>query len=229
MTSILLDLTQYNLEQWSDFLDDEKKQPYFIKLLNLVSYEYSNNNLFPLKQDLFKALELTNPKNISVIFLGQDPYHNDLQADGLAFSCKNNLKTPKSLLNIFKEINLEFSYKRKNNDLSDWANQNVLLINTILTVVKHQPLSCKNWGWEKFVFNLIKYILDNNKNVVIICLGRYSQNFVSPLVNMFSNKHIFINSAHPSPLSAHRNFFGSNIFKKANDYLKQNNKVEIKW
>lgn len=221
-------LNYYDLEKWLDFFSSEQTKPYFQSLIKVVNDNYISDNLFPEKENLFRALELTDPQNIAVIIIGQDPYHNYYQADGLAFSSKNCKKTPQSLLNIFKEIELEFGYKRTTSDLSDWAKQNVLLINTILTVMKHQPLSCKNWGWEKFVFNLIKYILDNNKNVVIICLGRYSQNFVSPLAQS-NNGHLFLNSGHPSPLSAYKDFFGSNIFKKTNDYLKQNNKNEIKW
>lgn len=217
----------YQLEQWKDFLNSETTKPYFIDLWSKVNHYYDQNLLFPKKSDVFKALELCTLKNIKVIIIGQDPYHNDNQANGLAFAVNNDCKLPGSLQNIFKELQIEYDVKPSANpDLMLWAQQGVLLLNAVLTVIKHQPLSCQNWGWEKFTLNLIKYILDNNNNLVVICFGKYAQKFVSTLE--YKN-HCFLNCIHPSPLSAHYGFFNSMVFRKTNEYLQLHHQVKIKW
>ncbi|MDE5651441.1 MAG: uracil-DNA glycosylase, partial [Ureaplasma sp.] len=136
------------------------------------------------------------------------------------------IETPPSLKNIFKEIKNEFGEVKTNSDLISWCNQGILLLNTVLTVKKYQTMSCANWGWEKFTYNLISYILKKKNNIVVICLGKHAQSFVKDLKN---DKHCFLSTSHPSPLSAHCGFLGSNIFKKANEYLFENNKEKIIW
>lgn len=215
-----------HLTLWKDFFDEESKKDYFNKLTNFVKLGYSRDELFPKSENLFKALELTDPKNIHVIIIGQDPYHNKNQANGLAFAVDDNAKIPPSLVNIFKEIEIEFGEVKSERNLLNLAKQNVLLLNTVLTVKKHVPLSCKDWGWEKFSLNLIKYILDNNQNVVVICFGSYAQQFVK---NIKNDNHYFLYCVHPSPLGAHRGFFNSNVFKETNEYLSKHNKQSIEW
>lgn len=224
---ILNFLNGYHLENWSDFLKTQVTQDYFVKLIDLVSKSYEQNNLFPQKSDLFKCMEILFPTDVKVVIIGQDPYFNDNQANGLAFSVNVKNKLPPSLKNIFKEINFEYGYLRTNPDLSDWSKQGVLLLNTILTVQKYKPLSCANWGWEQFTYNLIEYLLKNNQNIVFICLGKYSQKFVKSLLPNINHYFLFV--AHPSPLSANNGFFKSNIFIKTNNYLVKHNKVKVNW
>lgn len=218
---------KYKLSQWKDFLNSETTKPYFVDLWTKVNSFYEKDLLFPSQENVFRALELSNPTMVKVIIIGQDPYHNFNQANGLAFAVNNDCNLPGSLQNIFKEIELEFGTKHTDPDLISWANQGVLLLNSVLTVIKHKPLSCKDWGWEKFTLNLIKYILDNNKNIVVICFGKYSQKFVSTLDN--NKNHYFLHCIHPSPLSAHCGFFKSMVFKKTNEYLQIHHQIKIKW
>lgn len=219
-------MKKINFNDWNNFFEIEIQKDYFLQLWDKVDKNYKDNNLFPQYNDLFKFMQLINPYDVKVIIVGQDPYHNDNQANGLAFAVNLGNKLPPSLANIFKEIKFEYGEVNTSPDLLHWSNQGVLLLNAILTVQKYTPLSCKNWGWEKFTLNLIKYILDNNFNIVIICFGKYAQKFISPLK---TDKHYFLNCVHPSPLSAHNGFFGSNIFKRTNEYLKQHNKKTIEW
>lgn len=214
------------LDSWKNFLNSEVTKPYFISLWDKVKDGYSKQMLFPNQGDIFKAIETTALHDIKVIIVGQDPYHNVNQANGLAFAVNDGQVVPGSLKNICKEIKNEYGTMLASTNLLAWANQGVLLLNSILTVVKHQPMSCKDWGWEKFTLNLIKYVLDNNENIVVICFGRYSQKF---LADLHYQNHYFLNCAHPSPLSAHNGFFNSNVFKKTNEYLQKNNKSVIQW
>ncbi|MDE5617628.1 MAG: uracil-DNA glycosylase [Ureaplasma sp.] len=219
-------LNQYKLDEWKEFIDNQINYDYFINLINKVSECYKLDMLFPKQSDLFKALELVSLKNLKVIIIGQDPYFNDNQANGLAFSVNKQIEMPPSLKNIFKEIKNEFGEIKTDSDLISWCNQGVLLLNTILTVKKYQTMSCSKWGWEKFTYNLISYILKKKDNIVVICLGKYAQSFVKELNN---NKHCFLSTSHPSPLSVHCGFLGSNIFKKVNKYLLEKNKEKIIW
>lgn len=211
---------------WKKFLNVEVTKPYFSCLWSKVKDGYNKKILFPHQNNIFRAIEITSLDDIKVIIVGQDPYHNIGQSNGLAFAVNDGQTLPGSLKNICKEIVSEYGLMHAKTNLLSWANQGVLLLNSILTVVKHKPMSCKDWGWEKFTLNLIKYVLDNNNHVVVICFGRYSQKFLSDL--NYQN-HCFLNCTHPSPLSAYNGFFNSNIFKKANDYLKKNNKPIIQW
>lgn len=214
------------LASWKEFLNNEVVKPYFTSLWTKVKDGYNKQMLFPHQADIFKAIETTALQDIKVIIVGQDPYHNINQANGLAFAVNEGQTPPGSLKNICKEIINEYGSMQATTNLLAWANQGVLLLNSILTVVKHQPMSCKDWGWEKFTLNLIKYVLDNNDHVVVICFGRYSQKF---LADLHYQNHYFLNCTHPSPLSAHNGFFNSNIFKKVNEYLEKNNKSVIQW
>ena len=219
-------MKKFNLSQWNNFFEIETQKDYFLQLWEKVENGYKHNQLFPDYNNLFKSIEFLNPNDIKAIIIGQDPYHNDNQANGLAFAVNQGTKLPPSLKNIFTEIQTEFGELKASSDLMHWSNQGVLLLNTVLTVKKHTPLSCKNWGWEKFTLNLIKYILDNNFNIVVICFGKYAQKFISTIKN---KNHYFINCIHPSPLSAHNGFFNSNVFKKTNEYLEKHNKKSIEW
>ena len=219
-------LTHNAHQNWKDFFDNQFNQEYFKNLINKININYQNNNLFPSSQDLFKIFNQITCSDVKVVMLGQDPYHNIGQANGIAFSVNKNINYPPSLTNIFKELKFEFNIQRENPDLLDWVNQGVLLINTIWTVIPHRPLSCKNWGWETFTINLLKYINNVNNNIVYLCLGQYAYDFIKQL--NINNKYI-LRTSHPSPYSAHKGFIGSNIFKKTNKILLNNNQKTIKW
>ena len=160
------------------------------------------------------------------MIIGQDPYHNDGQANGLCFSVSENVTAPPSLKNIFIELKEDVGVERKNKDLQDWAKQGVLLLNATLTVQAHQPNSHKNMGWEVFTDFIIKEISDKKENVVFVLWGAFAQKKAS-LID--SNKHHIIQSAHPSPFSVYRGFFGSKPFSKINNYLLEKGKKPIVW
>lgn len=200
---------QYKLNEWNEFINEQLNYDYFIDLINKVIISYKSDELFPQQSNLFKSLELVAINEVKVIIIGQDPYFNDNQANGLAFSVNQSIMTPPSLRNIFKEIENEFGSVKTKSDLLDWCNQGVLLLNTILTVQKYQPMSCAKWGWEKFTYNLINYVLKKNKNIVVICLGKQAQEFVK---NINNSNHCFLSTSHPSPLSAHCGFFRKRHF-----------------
>lgn len=211
---------------WNDVLKDEMQKDYFIKLCNFVNQEYQNKNIFPEKENIFKALELTNIDNVKVVILGQDPYHGMGEAQGLAFSVPQNIKMPPSLRNIFKELYSDLNISRDKKDLSDWASQGVLLLNTILTVEENKPLSHKGYGWEVFTNEIIKKIDMLDRPVVFVLWGS-SARLKKELIK--NSKHLIIESAHPSPLSASRGFFGSRPFSKINEFLEKNNIERIRW
>ncbi len=217
---------QYKLNEWNEFINEQFNYDYFINLINKVDECYKFDMLFPKKSNLFRAMELVTLSQVKVIIIGQDPYFNDNQANGLAFSVDELVTMPPSLKNIFKEIENEFGKIQTSSNLIKWCEQGVLLLNTILTVKKYQTMSCVKWGWEKFTYNLINYILKKRNNIVVICLGKQAQAFVDGLDK---NNHCFLSTSHPSPLSAHCGFLGSNIFKNANQYLIKNNKEKIIW
>ena len=211
---------------WNDVLKDEMQKDYFIKLCDFVNEEYQNKNIFPEKENIFKALELTNIDNVKVVILGQDPYHGMGEAQGLAFSVPQNIKMPPSLRNIFKELYSDLNISRDKKDLSDWASQGVLLLNTILTVEENKPLSHKGYGWEVFTNEIIKKIDMLDRPVVFVLWGS-SARLKKELIK--NSKHLIIESAHPSPLSASRGFFGSRPFSKINEFLEKNNIERIRW
>ena len=196
------------------------------EIVNTLMANYAKSTIYPSINDVFRALNLTSFKNLKVVIIGQDPYHGEGEANGLAFSLNDDVKITPSLRNIFKELESDLGIKRINKDLSGWAKQGVLLLNNILTVEKDKPLSHKDLGWQEITDYLIKYISDNKENVVFILWGNESQK-KSDLID--KNKHYIIRSAHPSPLSASRGFFGSKPFSKTNNYLKKNNQSIIDW
>ena len=196
------------------------------EIFNFIISNADNSIIYPCINDIYKALNITSFENIKAVIIGQDPYHGEGEANGLAFSLNKDVKITPSLRNIFKELESDLGIKRTNKDLSGWAKQGVLLLNTILTVEKDKPLSHKDLGWQAITDYIIKYISDNKENVVFILWGNESQK-KSDLID--KNKHYIIRSAHPSPLSASRGFFGSKPFSKTNNYLKKNNQSIIDW
>lgn len=209
---------------WDKILEAEFKKEYFIKLNKIVKEERKTKTIYPKEEDVFNAFKLTNLNDIKVVILGQDPYHGSNQAHGLSFSSLD-IKTPKSLLNIKKEIknDLNIDYTN-NNDLTSWAKQGVFLLNTFLTVEESKPMSHSNIGWEIFTLNIFTEITKIDRPIVYILWGNKAREFKKYINNP---KHLVIESAHPSPLSASRGFFGSKPFSKTNEFLKSNNIVQI--
>lgn len=211
---------------WDIILKDEYEKEYFKNLLNYINEEYNNKTVYPLKENIFKALEYTDYNDIKVVILGQDPYHGEGEAQGLSFSIPNDIRITPSLRNIFKELKNDLNIERTNTDLSDWAKQGVLLLNAILTVCKDTPLSHKDKGWEMFTDEIIKKINEREEPVVFILWGNYARSKKKLITN---KNHYTIESAHPSPLSASRGFFDSKPFSKTNNILISINKESIRW
>lgn len=211
---------------WKEILAPIKESDYFKNLWITVKSEYSKSLCFPPPKQIFRALELTPFDEIEVVILGQDPYHNDFQANGLCFSVSEKVATPPSLRNIFTELENDLCIKRTKKELDDWAEQGVLLLNATLTVRAHEANSHQKLDWEKFTDFIIKEISDKKENVVFVLWGSFAQK-KSVLID--ERKHLILKSVHPSPLSAYRGFFGSAPFSKINDYLKAKNKEIIHW
>ncbi|MDD2518480.1 MAG: uracil-DNA glycosylase [Bacilli bacterium] len=211
---------------WDDLLKEEMKKEYFQKLLSFLNDEYNSKTIFPEYKNILNALKLTDYNNVKVLILGQDPYHGVGEAHGLSFSVMNKQKRPPSLNNIFKELKNDLWITRVNNNLSDWANQGVLLLNAILTVEMDKPLSHKNKGWEIFTDKIITLLNEREKPVIFVLWGNYAKG-KKPLIT--NERHIIIEGVHPSPLSASRGFHGSKPFSKINKYLQSNNINPIKW
>lgn len=209
---------------WDNILEKEMQKKYFKCIKDFVKEERLEKTIYPPAQDLFNAFKLTNFNNIKVVILGQDPYHGEKEAMGLSFSVRRGVRTPPSLRNIFKELKDDLGIERTNTDLTDWAEQGVFLLNTVLTVEKDKANSHKEIGWEIFTDFVIKEINDKLDNVVFILWGRQARDKKKLIT---SESHYIIESAHPSPLSAYNGFFGSKPFSKTNDFLKQHNKKEI--
>ena len=211
---------------WDIVLKDEMKKDYFKKLGIFVKNEYKTKTVFPPYENIFDALRFTDYNDVKVVILGQDPYHGLGEAHGLSFSVHNGVKTPPSLLNIFKELKNDLGISRNETDLTDWAKQGVLLLNSIMTVEMDKPLSHKNKGWEIFTDNIIRYLNERDNPVIFILWGNFARGKKSLITN---SRHKIIESAHPSPLSASRGFFGSKPFSQANNYLKAFGQKEIDW
>lgn len=213
-------------KKWDIILEEELKKDYFKELGIFVKNEYKKKTIFPQYENIFDALRFTDYDDVKVVILGQDPYHGLGEAHGLSFSVKEGVKMPPSLLNIFKELKSDLGIERNQTDLTDWAKQGVLLLNSIMTVEKDKPLSHKNKGWEKFTDNIIGYLNKREKPVIFLLWG----NFARSKKNLITNsRHKIIESAHPSPLSASRGFFGSKPFSKCNNYLNELDLEEINW
>ena len=211
---------------WTEILAPIKNTEYFETLWRNVEEEYATTKCFPPKNQIFRAIELTTFDEVEVVIIGQDPYHNDFQANGLCFSVSDKVKAPPSLKNIFTELKDDLGIVKISNELDSWARQGVLLLNATLTVRAHEPNSHKDLGWEKFTDFIIKEISDKKENVVFVLWGAFAQKKAS-LID--ETKHFILQAAHPSPFSVYRGFYGSRPFSKINDYLKLKGKKPIDW
>lgn len=214
-------------DSWKTVLKDEFEKPYFKNLTDFVKSEYSSHTIFPPGRQIFSAFEHTPFDRVKVVIIGQDPYHGRGQANGLCFSVSDGIPFPPSLQNIFKELNDDLNIEiPKTGNLEKWADQGVLLLNATLTVRESNAGSHQNRGWEQFTDAVIQKLSTEKKNLVFILWGSYAQKkgaMIDP------SKHFIIKSAHPSPLSSYRGFFGSKPFSKTNQFLKSIGKEEIKW
>ncbi len=212
---------------WDDILADEFNEPYYLKLREFLKSEYSTKYIYPSMYDIYNAFKLTDYNDVKIVILGQDPYHGEGEAHGLAFSVKKGIAIPPSLKNIYKELNSSLGcYIPNNGFLEKWARQGVLLLNTALTVVKDSPNSHKNVGWEIFTDRVIKLLNKRDKRVIFILWG---SNAKSKAMLIDQSKHMVLSSVHPSPLSANRGFFGCGHFKKANEELARMGETPIDW
>ena len=212
---------------WLPALQGEFKKPYYKKLHQTIIEEYSTKTIFPAAEDIFNAFHLTMLKDIKVLILGQDPYHDIGQAHGLCFSVKPEVEIPPSLLNIYKELQEDIGcYMPNNGYLGKWAQQGVMLLNTVLTVRAHQANSHRGIGWEEFTDAAIRILNQQERPIVFILWGKPAQTKVSMLNN---SKHLILTAPHPSPLSSYRGFFGSKPFSKTNTFLRANGFDEIDW
>lgn len=212
---------------WLEALRDEFHKPYYKQLYATVNEEYGTRKIFPPADDIFNAFHLTPLKNVKVVILGQDPYHNDGQAHGLCFSVKPDVDIPPSLVNIYQELHDDLGCTIPNHGyLTKWAEQGVLLLNTVLTVRAHQANSHRGIGWEEFTDAAIRVVNAQDRPIVYMLWGRPAQMKKSMLNNP---KHLILEAPHPSPLSAYRGFFGCRHFSKANEFLKANGVEPIDW
>jgi uracil-DNA glycosylase len=212
---------------WRQILAEEFDKPYFQQLQDFLDRERQTQTIFPLESDVFSAFNLTPYENVKVLLLGQDPYHDDNQAHGLCFSVNPNIKKPPSLANIYKELQSDLGLSIPNHGyLIPWAEQGILMLNAVLTVRAHTPNSHKNKGWETFTDAVISKVNQKPDPVVFILWGASAQKKLN-LID--TNRHIVIQSAHPSPLSARNGFFGSKPFSTTNTGLRAAGKSEINW
>ncbi|MDB2157382.1 MULTISPECIES: uracil-DNA glycosylase [Clostridium] len=212
---------------WKDYLSSEFDKDYYKNLRNFLKAEYNSNVIYPNMYDIFNALHFTSYADTKVVILGQDPYHGPKQAHGLSFSVNPGVKTPPSLVNIYKELHSDLNcYIPNNGYLKKWADQGVLLLNTVLTVRAGEANSHKNKGWESFTTQVIKTLNEKETPIVFILWGN---NAISKESLITNPKHLIIKSVHPSPLSASRGFFGSKPFSKTNEFLISTNQKPIDW
>ncbi len=212
---------------WDIILKDEFQKQYFKKLKHIIANERKTKNIFPKDDSVFNALKLSSFSQTKIVIIGQDPYHKIGQAHGLSFSVTNNQKIPPSLYNIFKELQSDLNIlPTKNGNLETWANQGVLLLNSILTVRENEAGSHQELGWEKFTDEIISKLSKNKKGIIFLLWGSFAQK-KSLLIN--EQKHTILKTSHPSPLSAYRGFIGCKHFSKINQILKKNNQIPINW
>lgn len=211
---------------WDDILNEEIEKDYFKNLIKFLNEQRKEKTIFPKEEDMFKALKYTDYKDVKVLILGQDPYHGEKEANGLCFSVDTGIKTQPSLQNIFKELKNDLGIERTNSDLSDWAKQGILLLNTVLTVEKDKPFSHRKKGWEIFTDEIIKHLNEREESIVFVLWGNAARSKTKLITNA---KHSIIESAHPSPFSYNRGFKGSKPFSKVNKCLKSANIKEILW
>lgn len=216
-------------KKWDEILKEEFSAPSYLRLREFLKSEYSSYNVYPDMYNIFNSMKTTDFDDIKVVLLGQDPYHERGQAMGLSFSVPRGCPLPPSLINIFKEISAETgapATRFSSGDLTLWAKQGVLLLNTVLTVREHYANSHKGKGWEEFTDGIIKKISDKKQNVVFFLWGGNAR-AKKPLID--GSKHLILECAHPSPLSAYNGFFGCGHFVKANEYLIKHGKQPIDW
>lgn len=212
---------------WAEHLNDQFEAPYYLQLREFLIKEYQSGTVFPDMHDLFNALHYTSFSNTKVCILGQDPYHGPGQAHGLSFSVQRGVKPPPSLQNIFKELNADLGVLIPSHGcLEEWARQGVLLLNTVLTVRRGQPNSHKGKGWERFTDRVIEVLSNRVQPVVFVLWGRNAQAKRSMID---AERHLIIESPHPSPFSAHQGFFGSRPFSRTNEFLLQCGLEPIDW
>ena len=213
---------------WEEKLKPEYKKSYYKKLYETVNAEYaSGRQIFPPAEDIFNAFHLTPLKDVKCVIIGQDPYHNDGQAHGLCFSVKPDVEIPPSLVNIYKELEADLGCKIPNNGyLVKWAQQGVLMLNSVLTVRAHQANSHQGIGWEQFTDAVIDILNREDRPIVFLLWGKPAQNKAAKLNNP---NHLILKAPHPSPLSAYRGFFGCKHFSKANAFLVEHGLEPIDW
>jgi len=214
-------------DSWYFELKEEFEKKYWIELSTRVKNSYKNKIIYPKPSLIFNAFNSTHLNNVKVVIIGQDPYHAQDQANGLSFSVNDGIAIPPSLLNIFKELESDINISIPNSgNLQSWANQGVLLLNTVLTVEKNNANSHKELGWEIFTKKVIEIVSSKLENVVFILWGKQAQS-IEDVID--KSRHYIISSVHPSPLSAHRGFFGSNPFSRTNKFLKSKDITPINW
>mgnify|MGYP003563742709 FL=1 len=212
---------------WAKYLKPEYGKPYYKELYLKINEEYRTHKIFPPAEDIFNAFHLTPLHNVKAVILGQDPYHNDGQAHGLCFSVKPPVDPPPSLVNIYQELHDDLGcYIPNNGYLTKWAEQGVLMLNTVLTVRAHQANSHRGIGWEEFTDAAIRILNEQDRPIVFILWGRPAQMKEKMLNNP---NHLILKAPHPSPLSAYRGFFGSKPFSKTNQFLKEHGIEPIDW
>ena len=217
----------YKLEKnWSEKLKDRFSLEFKKELFSWLEKEYATKTIFPPKEKVFNALNLVPTNEVKVVIIGQDPYHTYGQADGLAFSCHNGTPQP-SLRNIYKEISEDLGYSMSSStDLTPWAKQGVMLLNTSLTVIEHLPASHSNKLWHTFTTEIVKILNEQNQPIVFMLWGNHAKSFL-PILN--NPNHLILQSAHPSPFSAHSGFFGCRHFSKCNNFLMERGLKPIDW
>lgn len=212
---------------WNTLLADQWDQPYFAELVNFVKHEYASKTVYPPAGKIFAAFDACPVDDVKVVILGQDPYHGPGQANGLCFSVAPGVELPPSLINIFKEIHDDTGRPiPPDGDLSRWAHQGVLLLNSTLTVEAHRAASHQRHGWEEFTDAAIRHLAETKENLVFMLWGSYA---IKKGQFIDRRRHMVLTSAHPSPLSAYRGFFGNHHFSQANSYLAAHGKTPIEW
>lgn len=223
---LIIKMTVHIHSSWHSVLGAEFEKPYWETLISFVKDEYSKTRCFPEWKNILRAFDMTPFENVKVVILGQDPYHTAWAAMGLSFSVPNESKAQPSLRNIFKELSSDLSITRTETDLSDWAEQGVLLLNAVLTVREWVPASHQWKWWENFSDTVIRTLSEKREGIVFILWGNFA---ISKKLLIDSTKHHIITSPHPSPFSAHNGFFGSKPFSRANIYLESHGKSPIFW
>ena len=214
------------IKSWFSLLQDEFAKDYFKSLQSFLKDEYCNRTIFPQEENIFNALNYVPFDKVKVVIIGQDPYHEPGQAQGLSFSVPQNFPYPPSLVNIFKEIEDDLQIKcQPSGDLTRWAKQGVLLLNSVLTVRKGAANSHKDKGWERLTAKIIKLLGKKKEPVVFMLCGSFAQKFES----LIEKQHLVLKAPHPSPLSAYRGFFGCKHFSKCNEFLQKNGQTPIDW